>query len=38
MTRKDKIAVMIYKAVELYLSVYPKERARLKKLTDAPKT
>lgn len=36
MTRKEKVAVMIYKALELYLSLYPKERARLKKLTARP--
>lgn len=33
MSRKDKIAVMVYKAIELYLIVYPAERGRLKKLT-----
>jgi hypothetical protein len=32
MTRKDKLTVMIYKALALYVSLYPKERARLKKL------
>jgi hypothetical protein len=32
MTRSVKIALMVYKAMELYLSLYPKERVRLKKL------
>ena len=32
MNRKDKIALMTYKALALYLHVYPKERARLKGL------
>jgi hypothetical protein len=36
MTRKDKLAVMFYKAMALYLTVYPKERKRLRKLTRRP--
>lgn len=32
MTRKDKVALLIYRAVELYLKLYPNERKRLKKL------
>ncbi len=32
MTRRDKIALMTYKALALYLHVYPKERTRLKRL------
>ncbi len=32
MTKKAKVAVMIYRALELYLNLYPKERVRLKKL------
>ncbi len=33
MTRRTKLAVMFYKAMALYLTVYPKERARLRRLT-----
>lgn len=32
MTRRTKIALIIYKALELYLRVYPEERVRLRKL------
>lgn len=32
MTRSTKIAVMMYRAMELYLRVYPEERKRLRKL------
>lgn len=32
MSKKDKIRVMFYKAMALYLDLYPKERAKLKKL------
>ncbi len=37
MSRKDKITVMIYRAMELYLKLYPEERTRLKKLLSRPK-
>ena len=32
MSRKDRLFLMVYTALELYLSLYPKERIRLKKL------
>jgi hypothetical protein len=32
MTRRTRIAVMFYKAMELYLRVYPGERVRLRRL------
>lgn len=38
MSRRDKIAVMTYKALALYLHVYPAERAKLKKLLEERKT
>lgn len=38
MTPKDKIAVMIYKALSLYLHVYPGERTKLKRLLGKRKT
>ena len=36
--RKEKIAVMTYKALALYLHVYPAERVKLKKLLGERKT
>ena len=38
MTPKDKIALMTYKALALYLHVYPGERAKLKRLLGKRKT
>lgn len=32
MTRSTKIAIMVYRALELYLRLYPEERVRLRKL------
>ncbi len=38
MTPKEKIALMTYKALALYLHVYPSERAKLKRLLGKRKT
>lgn len=38
MNRKEKIALMTYKALALYLHVYPTERATLKRLLGERKT
>jgi hypothetical protein len=32
MTRRTKLALMVYRAMELYLSLYPKERVRLRRM------
>lgn len=32
MTRHTKILLIIYRALELYLRVYPEERVKLRKL------
>ena len=32
MTRRDKLTLMFYRALALYLSLYPNERTKLKKL------
>lgn len=35
MTRQAKVAVMVYRAMALYLELYPAERVRLRKLVGS---
>ena len=34
MTRQDRLFLMVYRALQLWLSLYPKERAKLVRLTQ----